>query len=116
MIQIKYFFQFDDDNIVAKKIEFCNNHEKNLDMLYELAKENVEKKRRIDLEQFIIICGYNVVTGIKKNRMVEAIQKNLLDKFFKSKYHTFLKEIKRVSIEVIIDNIPKKNLVFHLHE
>ncbi len=68
------------------------------------------------MEQFLIICGYNAVMGIRKNRMSEAVQKNLLERFFKPKYHSFLKEIKRVTMEVLVDNIPRKNLVFHLHE
>ncbi len=52
MIQIKYFFQFD-DNVVTKKIEFCNNHEKNLDILYEVTKENIKKKEKQTWNNFL---------------------------------------------------------------
>lgn len=113
MIQIKYLIQ-NNDGYKIKKIQFCNNREKDFDILYEITKESIEKNKKINLNQFIIICGFHVVREIRKNKTLEKIDKNLLDKYFKQKYCLFVKEVKKISIEAVVDNIPKKIVNFQI--
>lgn len=112
MIQIKYLIQNSDGGATTKKIQFCNNHEKDLDILYEITKESIEKNKRVNLDQFTIIFGFYVVREIRKNKKLEKMDKNLIERFFKQKYCVFLNEIKKISIEAVVDSIPKKNLKF----
>ena len=112
MIQIKFFIQSNNFTKI-KKIQFCKNHEKNIDVLYGITKEKIEKREKSDLDQLMIICCFHIVKEIRKNKVAEVIQDKLLRELFKNQSIMYvLKEIKNISIEAKIDNISKKNLNF----
>jgi hypothetical protein len=112
MIQIKFVVQ-SNNFTKTKKIQFCKNHEKNLEILYEITKESIGRKEKSDLEQLMMICCFHVVKEIRKNTIIEIIQDKLLREL--SKHQSIiqiLKDIKNMSIEAKIDNFPKKVLDF----
>ena len=113
MIQIKFSFN-GKSGIKTKKIQFCKKHEKNLLILYGIAKESVKEKQNGNLEQLVLIFGFHIVREIR-NRTVERIIQNRILKEL-SKYHEIEKillEFKKLSIEAKIDNIPKKIFTFN---
>ena len=114
MIQIRYFIRQEKD-IVTKKIQFCKQHEKNLDILYGITKENIEKKGEISLEQFTVICTFYVVKQLRRKRSLENIH-SLLKDTIREKVNIVFDEIRKISIEATIDDIPKKKLNLHIHE
>ena len=112
MIQIKFHIQTNNFT-KTKKIQFCKIHEKNLDTLYGITKESIERKEKSDLEQLMMICCFHVVKEIRENTIIRVIQEKVLDEL--SKHQSIvqiLKDIKNISIEAKIDNIPKKILKF----
>lgn len=112
MIQIKFDISSSDFK-TTKKIQFCNKNEKNLDILYGIAKESVERKEKNDFEQLMVICCFHITKEIRKNTVVEIIEKKILVEL--SRYQStlqILRRVKEIYIEAIIDNIPKKVLNF----
>ena len=113
MIQIR--FSFHRDNFVEKKeIQFGKNHEKNLNILYEIAKESIEQKKKGNLEQLMIICCFHISKEVRRKTVEKIIQHKVLREL--SKHHSrtnILKDIKKMSIEAKIDNLPKKIYNFH---
>lgn len=113
MIQIKFYFR-NDKFTKIKKIQFCKNHEKNLDILYGIAKESIELKKKTDIEQLMMICCFHISNEIRKRTVEKVIQHKLLREL--SKHHSMLntlRNIKEISIEAKIDNIPRKMYNFH---
>ncbi|WP_246282018.1 hypothetical protein [Nitrosopumilus ureiphilus] len=112
MIQIKFHIQ-SNNFTKTKKIQFCKNSEKNLDTLYGIAKETIERKEKSDLEQLMMVCCFHMVKEIRENTIVGGIQDKLLEEWSKHQSTVqILKEIRNISIEAKIDNIPKKSLDF----
>ena len=112
MIQIKFLIHSKDSTEV-KKIQFCNNSEKNLDILYGITNDSIQRKEKIDFDQLMIFCCYHITKEIRKNTIVENIQKKLLEELSKHQSMVrILSEIKNLYIEAKIDNIPKKILGF----
>ena len=112
MIQIKFLIN-SKDSTRAKKIQFCNTSEKNLDILYGIVNDSIQRKEKIDFDQLMIFCCYHITKEIRKNTIVEIIQKKLLGELSKHQSMVIiLKEIKKMSIEATVDNIPKKILDF----
>ena len=78
--------------------------------MYENTKESMDRKEKMDLEQLMMIYCFHIVKKIRENTSIEIIQ----DKLKKlSKHQSIIqifKDIKNMSIEAKIDNIPKKNL------
>ena len=115
MIQIKFSF----NGIMGtktKKIQFCKIHEKNLDILYRIAKESVQEKKKSNLEQLVMIFSFHIAREVR-NKTVEGIIQNMMLKEF-SRYREIvriLKDFKKLSIEAKIDNIPKKIFTFNLN-
>jgi len=73
----------------------------------------IEKRKKSDLEQLMIICCVHVVKEIRKNTIREIIQGKLLKELTKYEGMTeFLNNIEDISIEAKIDNFPKENLNF----
>ena len=110
MIQIKFIIQ-SNSIIKTKKIQFSKNHEKNLEILYEITRESISKKEKSELEQLMMICCFHMVKEIRKNTVIEIILDRLLKELvtYQSIVQT-LKDIKKISIDAKIDDIPKKNL------
>ena len=112
MIQIKFLIN-SKDSTRERKIQFCNTSEKNLDILYGIVNDSIQRKEKIDFDQLMIFCCYHITKEIRKNTIVEIIQKKLLGELSKHQSMVIiLKEIKKMSIEAKIDNIPKKILGF----
>lgn len=112
MIQIKFHIQSDDSTKV-KKIQFCNTSEKNLDILYGIAKDSIQRKEKSNIDQLMIICSYHIATEIREKTTVEIIQKKLLEELHKHQSVVrILNGIKNLYIEAKIDDIPKKVLGF----
>lgn len=112
MIQTKFVVQ-SNDVTKTKKIQFCKNHEKNLEIMYGIAKDSIVKKEKSDLDQLMIICCFHIVKKIRENAVIEIIQDELIEEL--SKHQSIiqiLKDIKNMSIEAKIDNFPKKVLDF----
>jgi len=110
MIQVEFLFQHDKLTKV-KKIQFCKKHEKNLNILYEITKANIVRESSI--EQLMIICCFYIVKEVRKKTVVENIEKIILEELSKSKgIMQNFKEIRKMSIIVRIDSIPKKILEF----
>ena len=110
MIQIKFHIQ--SNNLVKnKKIQFCRNHEKNLDILYGITLESIKRDRKSDWEQLMMICCFHIVREIRENKIVDTIQEKLYDEL--TKHHGImhiLKDIKKISIDAKIDSFPRKVL------
>ena len=112
MIQIKFDISSSDFK-TTRKIQFCNKNEKNLNILYGIAKESVERKGKSDVEQLMMICCFHVAKEIRKNTVVEIIEDRVFTEL--SKHQSLiqiLRGIKNISIEAVIDNFPKKILNF----
>ena len=111
MIQVEFLIQYDNLTKV-KKIQFCKKHEKNLNILYEITKANIEREKN-SIEQLMIICCFHIVKGIRKKAVEGDIENTILEELSKNKGTIQnLKEIKKMSIVVRIDDIPKKILEF----
>lgn len=110
MIQIKFITQ-SNSLIKRKKIQFSKNHEKNLEIIYKITRESIGRKEKSELEQLMMICCFHIVKEIRKNTVTEIIQDRLLKELLthQSIVQT-LKDIKKISIDAKIDDIPKKNL------
>ena len=109
MIQIKFLIEGKD--IMIKQIQFCKNHEKNLETLYGITQEIFKKNQKCDYEQIMIFCCYHISEKIRKKLVTETIQDKLLVEF--SKYQNILQifmQIKSISIEAKIDNFPTRIL------
>ena len=115
MIQIKFSFKGKTDTKI-KKIQFCKNHEKNLDILYNIAKESVQEKKRGNLEHLVMICGFHIVKEIRNKTVERIIQNKMLKELSGfNEIVKILKDFKKISIEAKIDNIPKKIFIFNLN-
>ena len=112
MIQIKFYVQGNNFTKI-KKIQFCKNHEKNLEILYGITKESIDRKNKSNLEQLMMICCFHVVNEIRRNTIVSVIQDKLLREFSKHQSMVqILKNINNMYIEAKIDNFPNKILDF----
>ena len=113
MIEIRFLIQ--NNNVTkVKKIQFCKTHEKNLDTLYGIVKESIKRNRKSDLDQLMMIFCYHIVNEIRKNGVLEIIQEKGLRELSKNQsINQVLKDIRNISIEAKIDNIPKKVYTFH---
>ncbi len=112
MIQIKFVVQ-SNNFTKTKKIQFCKNHEKNLETIYGITKESIGRKEKSDLEKLIIICCFHIVKEIRENTAKEIIKDKLIEEL--SKHQSIMqifKNIKNISIEAKIDDFPKKMLDF----
>ena len=112
MIQIKFHIQ-SKNFTKTKKIQFCKGHEKNLDIIFGIAKESIERKEKSDLEQLMIICCFHIVKEIREKTISRIIQEKVLGEL--SKHQSIvqiLNDIKNMSIEAKIDNFPKRILDF----
>ena len=113
MIQVRFLVQSNNFTKI-KKIQFCKTHEKNLDTLYGIVKESIKRNRKSDLDQLMMIFSYHIVKEIRKNGVLEIIQEKVLRELSKNQsIKQALKEIRNISIEAKIDNIPKKVYTFH---
>lgn len=112
MIQIHFSIQSDNFK-QTKKIQFCKSHEKNLEIMYGVAKDSIEQGKNQDLDQLMTVCSFHVVNEIRKKSSVKKIKENLSKEFSRC-YNTIqmLKDVKKFSIEAKIDNFPKKVLDF----
>ena len=116
MIQIKFYFKGKKFTKI-KKIQFCRNHERNLEILYEIARESIKRTKRGEIEQIMTICGYQISREIRKKTMEKIIHNKLIREI--SEYYNFVKSLrdfKNLSIEAQIDNIPKKIYTLNLNE
>jgi len=112
MIQIKFHIQ-SNNFTKTKKIQFCKSHEKNLNILYGIAKESIKRKEKSDLEQLMMICCFHIVKEIRENTTAEINQEKVFGELFKHQSIVqVLKDIKNISIEAKMDNIPIKILNF----
>lgn len=112
MIQIKFVVQ-NNNFTKTKKIQFCKNHEKNLEIMYGIIKESIDRKEKNDLEQLMMICCFHMVKEIRENTTTRIIQNKLIKELFKHQsIMQIFKDIKNMSIEAKIDNFPKKVLHF----
>jgi hypothetical protein len=103
LIQVKFVIQ-NKDLMERKKIQFCKIHEKNLHVMYGIAKESIERKRTTSLDQITSILCFHIVNGIRKNQISEIIQKKIL-----SEVTTIGgMEVTKIHIEAMVDDIPKK--------
>lgn len=112
MIQIKFHIQ-GNNFTKTKKIQFCKNHEKNLEILYGIIKESIEIREKSDLDQLMMICCFHITKEIRENTIIRIIQDKMLREL--SKHQCIIKifkDIKNMSIEAKIDNFPKKELNF----
>ena len=92
MIQIK--FRIQGDNFTkTKKIQFCKNHEKNLEILYGIIKESIEIKEKSDLDQLMMICCFHITKEIRENTIIKIIQDKMLRELFK--YQCIIKNFQR---------------------
>lgn len=112
MIQMKFCIQ-SDLFTKTKKIQFCKNHEKNLEVLYSITKQSIISKEKISLDQLMVTCCFHIVKWIRESRTILIEQDRLMRKL--SKHQSIvqvLKDLKKISIEAKIDDIPKKTLIF----
>ena len=108
MIQIKFIIQ-NDGFTKKRQIQFCTNHEKNLYALYQIAKEATYRKEKNYLNHIMIICCFHIVKEVRKHANEESIQARLSKEI--SECHCsaqVFKEFDTISIEIIVDSIPKK--------
>lgn len=116
MIQIKFYFK-GQNSINIKKIQFCKNHEKNLKILHEIARDSIKRTEGGDIKQLVTICGYQISKEIRKKTMEGIIKNKLIREI--SEYYNFVKNLKyfrNVTIEALIDNIPKKIFTLNLNK
>ena len=113
MIQIRFLIQSKNFTKI-KKIQFCKTHETNLDTLYGIVNESIKRERKSDLDQLMMVCCYHIVKEIRKNTALEIIQEKLLRELSNNQSIIgILKDIRNISIEAKIDNIPKKVYIIH---
>lgn len=111
MIQIKFLIH-GNNFTKTKKIQFCKRHEKNLDILYEITKAEIEREKS-SLEQLMTICCFHIVKEIRKKTVETNIENTVLEELSKNKgIMQNFREIKNMSITIRVDNIPKKILEF----
>lgn len=112
MIQIKFHIKFN-NSIRRKKIQFSKTREKELVVLYGITKEVIQRNEKSDLDQLVMISCFQIVKQIRKNPIIEVIQQKLFEEWSRHQgLVSILKEIKNISIEAKVDNIPKKILNF----
>ncbi len=108
MIWIKYNIKLVDGE-KSSILKFDRFHEKDLELLFQIAKIRIEQKTEINLEQMAVYCSYHLVRllRIKTN---ENMQKGLLLKTLKD-IGLFCKEfnnIEQINFDLIVDALPKK--------
>ena len=116
MIQIHFYIQSGSFS-KTKTIQFCKNHEKNLEILYDIAKDSIEKEKEFDLDQLMMVASFHVVNGIRQKSSLEKIKEKLSGEF--SKYQNAiqtLNSVEKFSIEAKIDAFPKKILCLATRE
>ncbi len=111
MIQITFYIRTSHTTKI-KMIQFSKNHEKNLNTLYGRVKESMARKEKSSLEQFLMICCFYLVKEIRKKTITNTIKDKLVAECSEHRTKQFLQDIKNMSIEAKIDNIPKKILHF----
>jgi len=114
MIQIKFIIQ-DQLSTQNRKLQICNHNQRNLEELYYITKEITQKLGKISFDQFMVISGFHIVQNIRMRQPSEAIKKNLVKEWSKNKnIIKVFKQIKNITIEAMVDNIPKKVLSFSI--
>jgi hypothetical protein len=111
MIQIKFLIE--DKDLTIRRIQFCKNHEKNMETLYGITQEALKRNEKCEYEQIMIFCCYHISEKIRKKLVTEIIHEKLLEEFFKHQsILQMLKRIRSFSIEAKIDNFPIKILKY----
>lgn len=111
MIQVTFYIQTNNATKV-KRIQFSKNHEKNLNTLYGRTKESMARQEKSNLEQFLMICCFFLVKAIRQKTITHTIKDKLVSEFSSRHTKPILRDIKNMSIEAKVDNIPKTVLHF----
>ena len=111
MILIKIAIQ-NNKSTKVKQVQFCKRHERNLRIMYEIARESINQNQHMTTEQFVIISCFYIVKHIRKNRIIEVIRSKLLSEYARNQNIVKLLKFNSIYIEARIDNISKKIIEF----
>jgi len=113
MIHIKYSLFKNDKNLDINEIQVSNNKENTFKIIYQIINQKIIEKQTISLEQLVIFCSFKIIKKIKNKTNYEEIQKESNKQFLKNKgYVNNFKNFKTMTIEIMIDNLPKNIIRF----
>ncbi len=112
MIHIKYYFS---KNRNFNEIHVANKKENAFKIIYQIINQKIIEKRPLSLEQLIIFCSFKTIKKIRNKTNYQEIQKYSIKQFLKNKNNlSNLKNIKEMTIEIMIDNFPKNIIKFSI--
>jgi len=113
MIHIKYSIFNEYRNSDVNEIQISNHKENSFKIIYQIINQKILEKRTISLEQLVIFCSFKIIKKIKNKTNHEEIQEESNNHFKKNKdYVSNFKNIKTMTIEIMIDNFPKNIIRF----
>ena len=111
MIHIKYSIFKNNKNFNINEIQISDHKERSFKIIYQIINQKITET--ISLEQLVIFCSFKIIKKIKNKTNYEEIENESSKQFQKNKsYVNNFKNFKTMTIEIMVDNLPKNIIRF----